>query len=255
MMSRAPDPMCASLSFPHLDLTSVHVWFCELPRYADVQESFAALLSDEERTRAARFAFERDRQRFVLSHGVLRQLLARYTHIKAGEIQFITGRHGKPALAVPSVPSENIQFSLSHSGEYALVAVARGREVGVDVEVFKANMDCAKLAERFFAPREAQAMATLCGEPQQRMFYRLWTAKEAYFKGLGVGLSLGLERCEIVFDGESPHARVRLADSGTSDHAWQIQSLSLPDGLAGAVAASGGDWELHRYESTAYSLA
>ena len=85
MMSRAPDPMCASLLFPHLDLTSVHVWFCELPHGADVQESFAALLSDEERTRAARFAFERDRQRFVLSHGVLRQLLARYTHIKAGD--------------------------------------------------------------------------------------------------------------------------------------------------------------------------
>ena len=58
-----------------------------------------------------------------------------------------------------------------------------------------------------------------------------------------------------MFDEESPHARVSLADSRTFDHAWQIQSLSLPDGLAGAVAVSGGDWELQRYDSAAYSLA
>ncbi|MGC3976306.1 MAG: 4'-phosphopantetheinyl transferase superfamily protein [Nitrospira sp.] len=250
-----PDPMFASLLFPHLDLTSVHVWFCELTRYAGLQESFAAQLSGEERARAARFAFERDRQRFVLSHGLLRQLLSRYTHTQAGEIQFVTGRHGKPALAAPSVSSDNLQFSLSHSGEYALVAVARGREIGVDVEVLNTNLACVKLAERFFAPPEAQAIAKLCGEAQQRLFYRLWTAKEAYLKGRGVGLSLGLERCEMVFDGESPHARVRPADSGTFDQAWQIQSLSLPDGLAGAVAVAGGDCELHRYELAAYLLA
>ena len=134
------------------------------------------------------------------------------------------------------------------------MAVAHGREVGVDVEVRKANLECLKLAERFFAPAEAQAMATLHGEEQQRLFYRLWTAKEAYLKGRGVGLSLGLERFEILFEGESADARVRLTDSETIDRRWQIQSLSLPDQLAGAVAVADGDWELHRYESTAYVL-
>lgn len=254
-MSRVPDPMVASPSFPVLDPPAVHVWFCELSRYAGCEASLAAQLSDDERARAARFAFERDRQRFILSHGLLRRVLSGYTHITAQAIQFGTGEHGKPALSVPAGPAEDFRFSLSHSGECALMAVARGREVGVDVEVRKANLDCLKLAERFFAPAEARAMATLDVDAQQRLFYRLWTAKEAYLKGRGVGLSFGLERFEILFEGESSGAHVRLRDSGTVDQAWRIQSLSLPDGLAGAVAVAGGDWDLHRYDATAYVLA
>lgn len=253
-MSHVPDRMIASPSFPVLDPQAVHVWFCELSRHAECQTSFSAELSDEERARAARFAFERDRQRFILSHGLLRRVLSRYTSMNVDEIHFAAGEHGKPALSVPASPSEDLRFSLSHSAEYALIAVARGREVGVDVEVRKANLECLKLAERFFAPAETCAMATLHGDAQQRLFYRLWTAKEAYLKGRGVGLSFGLERFEMLFERDSSAARVRLADSGTIDQTWKIQSLSLPDHLAGAVAVAGGDWELHRYESTAYSL-
>lgn len=253
-MSHVPDRMIASPSFPVRDPQAVHVWFCELSRHASCQTSFAAELSDEERARAARFAFERDRQRFILSHGLLRRVLSRYTLMNADEIHFAVGEHGKPVLSASSEAARDIQFSLSHSGEYALLVVARGREVGVDVEVRKANLECLKLAERFFAPAEMRAMATLHGDAQQRLFYRLWTAKEAYLKGRGVGLSFGLERFEMLFERDSSSARVRLADSGTIDQMWQIQSLSLPDHLAGAVAVAGGDWELHRYESTAYSL-
>lgn len=253
-MSRVPDPSFASPSFPLLDPRAVHVWFCELSRYADCQVSFAAQLSDDERTRGARFAFERDRQRFILSHGLLRLLLSRYTHMEAGQIQFATGPHGKPAVTGPSVASGGIRFSLSHSGEYALVAVARGREVGVDVEVRKAERECLKLAARFFAPAESQTIASLHGDAQQRLFYRFWTAKEAYLKGRGVGLSLGLDRFEIVFDAQAPDARVRLTDSGTFDRTWQIQLLSLPNHLAGAVAVEGSDWKLQCYESAAYAL-
>lgn len=255
MMSRVPDPMVPSPSFPVLDPQAVHVWFCELSRHVECQTAFVAELSDEERARAARFAFERDRQRFILSHGLLRRVLSRYMPITAQAIQFGTGEHGKPTLSGPAGPSDDLRFSLSHSAEYALIAVARGREVGVDVEVRKANLDCLKLAERFFAPAEAQAMATLHGDAQQRLFYRLWTAKEAYLKGRGVGLSFGLERFEIVFEGESSAARVRLRDSGTVDQTWQIRSLSLPDHLAGAVAVAGGDGAVHRYDAAAFFLA
>jgi len=251
-MSRVSHPMRVSPSFPLLNPQAVHVWFCELVDYTGRQDSLAAQLSDDERARAARFAFERDRQRFILSHGVLRLLLSRYTQMDAGEIQFVTGEHGKPAVSGPSGAAAGIQFSLSHSGAYALVAVAHGRDVGVDIEVPKADLECLKLAERFFAPAESQAIAKVHGEEQQRLFYRLWTAKEAYLKGRGVGLSLGLDRFAIVFDEPSSGAQVRLTDSRTFDPTWKIQSLSLPDHLAGAVAVEGGGCELHRYEATAY---
>ena len=120
-----------------------------------------------------------------------------------------------------------IEFSLSHSGQYAVVAVANGRAVGVDIEVCRPDVDALKLAQRFFAPGESQRIAQAHGEEQPRMFYRYWTGKEAYLKGRGVGLSFGLDRFELLFDDQVMQAQVRLTDSGTSRRDWSVHTLQL----------------------------
>ncbi|HQW90080.1 MAG TPA: 4'-phosphopantetheinyl transferase superfamily protein, partial [Nitrospira sp.] len=158
--------------------------------------------------------------------------------------------HGKPALSGQSCAVQDIQFSLSHSGAYAVVAVAAGRAVGVDVEVRRPDVDALKLAERFFAAGEAQQIIQAQGDAQQRLFYRSWTAKEAYLKGRGVGLSLGLDRFEILFDDGSPLAHVRMTDSGALDTNWQVQSLSLADDVSGALAVEGQAWQVRMCDSS-----
>lgn len=253
-MSRHSNRPSVSTPFPFLGPSDVHVWFCDLLQYADDQGVLAALLSGDEQARAVRFAFDRDRQRYILSHALLRLVLSRYTRKGAAQIRFSTGQHGKPAISGPGAVSDDIQFSLSHSGPYALVAVGRGRAVGADVEVLKADVDALKLAQRFFAPGESALMAKRDGEARRHLFYRFWTAKEAYLKGKGVGLSLGLDRFEVLFDGDSSPARVRWTNSGTLDSDWHIRSLALLDHLAGAVAVEGEEWDLHQFESTAFSL-
>lgn len=254
MMSLPSKLTSSSKKCPLLDSSHVHVWFCDLLQYAADQPMLAALLSGEEQARAARFAFDRDHQRYVLSHALLRLILSRYTNQHAGRIRFSTGPHGKPALEASESMDQAVQFSLSHSGPYALVAVSKGRAVGADVEVRKADLDALKLAQRFFAPGESQLIAQADGEVRQQLFYRFWTAKEAYVKGRGEGISLGLDRFGIVFEPVSSLARVRWTESGAFDSAWHVQSLSLPDHLAGAIAVEGDAWELHQYLSTAYSL-
>jgi len=129
---------------PALSREDVHVWFCRLARHDGRRAALAALLSRDEQTRAARFAFERDRHRFILSHGLLRAILARYVGREATQIEFATGAHGKPALSGQSCAVQDIQFSLSHSGAYAVVAVAAGRAVGVDVEVRSGAVFCGR---------------------------------------------------------------------------------------------------------------
>ncbi len=255
MMTHPSNSTSASQTFPFLSSSDVHVWFCDLLQYADAQETLAAVLSVDEKARAARFAFDRDRQRFILSHALLRLILSRYIQIDAEQVQFSGGQHGKPSISGAGAAAEGIQFSLSHSGSYALVAVGRGRAVGADVEMRKPGLDVLKLAQRFFAPSESQLIAKADGELRQHLFYRFWTAKEAYVKGRGVGLSLGLDRFDVSFEGESSLGRVRWTDSGAVDSAWQIRSLSLRDQLAGAIAVEGDAWELHSYESTAYVLS
>lgn len=253
-MSHPSNRPSVSTSFPSLGPSDVHVWFCDLLHYADDQGVLVALLSGHEQERAARFAFDRDRQRYILSHALLRLVLSRYTHKKAAQIRFSTGQHGKPAISGPGAVSDDIQFSLSHSGPYALVAVAKGRACGADVEVRQADVDALKLAQRFFAPSESALITKRDGEARRYMFYRFWTAKEAYLKGKGVGLSLGLDRFEVLFDGDSSLARVRWTNSGAFDQDWHIRSLSLLDHLAGAVAVEGEEWDLHQFESTTFSL-
>lgn len=253
-MSRLLIPTPEGSTVPHLNRTDVHVWVCDLGRYDGDRARLAALLSRDERNRLARFAFERDRHRFALSHGLLRVILARYVDIEAGRIEFATGTHGKPAVSGPSGATGAIEFSLSHSGAYALVAVTTGRAIGVDVEVRRPDAEVLKLAQRFFVPGESQMIASIQGEAQQRLFYRFWTAKEAYLKGRGVGLSLGLDRFEVIFDERSPMAQVRLTDTGTFDRDWQVQSLAVPDHLAGGLAVEGEILHVQMLDATAFPI-
>lgn len=239
---------------PPLSRQDVHVWFCNLTWCGKDRTALAALLSSDEQTRAARFAFERDRHRFILSHGVLRAILSRYIDKEAAEIEFATGAYGKPTLNRLSGAAQEIQFSLSHSGEYALVAVARGRAVGVDVEACRPEVEAIKLAERFFAPSESRQVAQASDDTRQRLFYRYWTAKEAYLKGRGIGLSLGLDRFEILFDDQSPLAQVRETDTGALDTNWHVQSLSLDAYMAGALAVEGKAWQAQMFHVSESSL-
>ena len=116
----------------------------------------------------------------------LRRVLAPYLGEAPEEIELTEGEHGKPRLAEDS---PRLAFNLSHSGRLALVAVARDREVGVDVERVKPERDLATLAERALAPEAAAAVREAAEPRRAQLFYELWTQHEARLKCLGVGLA------------------------------------------------------------------
>ncbi len=149
----------------------IHVWRVPLDREVD-----PAVLDDAERARAARFRVGAARRRFVASHSVLRRILEDYA---GAPVRFGRGEFGKPYI-----PGSAIRFSLSHSGDLALIAVSRGAEVGVDIEQIRSEFDAAGIARRFFPPQEAAAVAADPG-----CFFRLWTRREACLKLLGTGLA------------------------------------------------------------------
>jgi 4'-phosphopantetheinyl transferase len=225
---------------------------CDLLQYEPERPRLLDLLSPEERLRANRFAFDRDRGRFILSHGLLRVILSRYLTEAPERIQFATGPHGKPAVQRPAESTSPIEFSLSHSGQHALVAVAKRRAVGVDVEVCRPDIDALALSQRFFASSEAQKIAQAPGPERQRLFYRYWTGKEAYLKGRGVGLSLGLDRFELLFDDELARAAVRVAGSGSPGNNWSVLTFSVDEQVAGAVALEGDDGHVQACKATGF---
>src|SRR5579872_1541004 len=172
-----------------LSQCEVHVWRADLDLPAERIESLSQILSADERVRASRFRYDIDRNRFVVAHGALRILLARYLGAKPYAIEFSQNEFGKPLLNHNH--SKELHFNLSHSGTLALFAFARA-EVGVDIERIRPEFTTEQIAERFFSTDEVNDLRALPIHLQAVGFFNCWTRKEAYIKAWGKGLSMPL---------------------------------------------------------------
>ena len=169
------------------------MFFIDVAKIADDEwPKLAALLDEAETARAARFAFESDRRAYVAAHALLRASLSeRAKWVAPAAWRFGATPHGKPFLLSPRT---GLDVSLSHTRGMAAVAIASGRDVGVDVESFLKPRDALKVAERFFAPEEAAIVrAQSDPESQSEVFFAIWTLKEAVLKADGRGLAGGLD--------------------------------------------------------------
>ncbi len=193
------DALCAPTCFRALSLDSgvirldaddVHLWHADLN--LGVRE-LAALwndLSKDEQARARRPRFQKDRNEFVATHGILRRTLASYLDIEPAQLKFSYNAYGKPELA-GKLDAQDLRFNLSHSHGLCLYAIARGRDVGVDVEYVRPDWAKTSIAETFFSPAEIAAICALAPDMQPEAFFSHWTWKEAYLKALGRGFSDG----------------------------------------------------------------
>ena len=227
------------IAVPELEEGVVHVWRADLdPAPAGV---CAGILSPDERERAARFHFERDRGRFVICRSLLRRLVSAYTGVAPEAVAFAYGSHGKPQLEQDSA----LRFNVSHSHAVALLAFAR-QEVGVDVERIRTVLDLAGLARTCFSSAERDRIFSCPPERQAEAFFEYWTAKEACIKAEGGGLSIPLRRFSIVPRGELAEAEV---EPGVAMGKWSVRRLAAGAGYRAAVAASGGAWTVIQFEA------
>jgi len=202
-------------------------------------------LSPEERDRAARYHFEVDRRRFAETRGMLRLLLGHYAGCAPADVRFETGPMGK--LHLPP-PFQRIRFNVSHSHEWALIALALDRDVGVDVEHHRPlHHDLFAIATRFFAPAEVEALRALEPAQQQPAFYRIWSRKEAFIKATGQGVSAGLDTFSVSSD-TGPAVTLRVFGRPDEEARWTMRSLDMGPDYGAAVAVEGKDFELRLWE-------
>lgn len=144
-------------------------------------------VSEEERARAARFAFVRYRERYLNAHIALRTILAEYCGLAAHRQRFVVGTDGKPSLE--NMP--DCHFSLSYAEDVALVGVDGETPVGVDIERDRPIPDADELSTMHFHPQEQRALACLPMSVRRGTgFLQGWTRKEACLKALGHGLTM-----------------------------------------------------------------
>jgi 4'-phosphopantetheinyl transferase len=207
---------------------TVHVWAASLDLGTARRRALGRHLSQGEVDRALRLRYNRDRMRFVVARGILRELVGRYLGVEPSHIRFRYGPHGKPAL-----DKSALAINLARTGDRALFAFARERNIGVDIERVLQDFPCDEVAA-FFSAAEAAAVRAFPSHERSEAFFRCWTRKEAYLKARGDGLTADLTSFDVSLD-ECPALLREPREPG----GFALYHLDAPPAHAVALAADG----------------
>ena len=215
----------------------IHVWTAQLDTGRAAQLAESEILSLEELDRAGRYRFEYDRRRYIVARVALRYLLAGYLDAEPASVRLVSGPRGKPELD-PGV-SRWLRFNASRSENLAVFAVGRDRELGIDVECVRTDVDYEPLVDRVLTVAERGALDQLAPDARRRAFYRCWTRKEAYLKALGIGLVVSPHELDVSGDHAKPITRGQLPGLLESGSGWSLHDADLGPGYVAALAVEG----------------
>lgn len=219
----------------------VHLWHVQLDQSGDQVRELARILAADEHQRAKQYGRAQQRFQYIIARGALRSILARYLHVDPTVITFQYTAHGKPSLANES--QRDLHFNVAHSHTRALIAVARS-EIGVDLEYMRVIADRDRLAAASCTPRERVLLQQCPVHEQQRLFFDIWTRKEAIVKACGYGLNVPLDQIET-------GVMLRSSTVVTKVGVWSLCSLAVEAGYAAAIAVQG---PLHLVRSDMWDL-
>jgi 4'-phosphopantetheinyl transferase len=231
-MARAGRPVPAQNKGKDMD-SAIDVYTFRMDEHVDDVSRFLGILSRDERDRAQRFRTERDRRRYIVRRGLLRELLSSYLDRPPERIRFVCGPEGKLTL------KGDLRFNLSHSHGLVVYAIARGREVGCDIEWRDCRFVAGLVPEKFFSPLEVRMLRDIVPEKRTEGFFNCWTRKEAYIKARGVGASFPLRSFDVSLAPDEPAALLNGCDG------WSVQSFEPAPRYQAAIVAEGTGWRLN----------
>ena len=194
--------------------------------------------------RINRFMFESDRITHTITRFCLRTVLSRILLIEPENISFSYNEYGKPFIT-PEHNPEDIRFNISHSDNMVLIALARGIDVGIDIEKIKDIDTVNGLIKDYFSPGEIEQFSSLPPDARQKAFFSAWTRKEAYIKAMGTGLSYPLKKFSVSVD--PLKGAELLYDENNDCKSWTLKDIIVPEGYAAAAAVHGTGLEFRHY--------
>lgn len=222
----------------HLPLlldNNIHIWVLKTSSQKPYLDAFNKVLSEDEKRKAGKFRFEKDRNTSIVARGALRILLGKYLDRPPETINFNYGEFGKPEID----SSQNLNFNVSHSRDLIVIGFVRNLDIGIDVEFIKKDFDVMEIVDNYFSEREIKFINNVPKKLQTDVFYRGWTRKEAFIKAKAKGLTFALDSFSISTDSdERAEVKETLWDS-KEKHLWRIVPFkTLPDYKA-AIAVNG----------------
>ncbi len=218
-----------------LKTKEAHIWSVDKSDHKDKIDQYWELLTDQEKQKAEKFRFYKDRSCYIIARGTLRNLLGAYTSQDPKEITIDYGFHGKPSHKSKS----NIQFNISHSEESIVLGFIKDYDIGVDVEKVKDGIEIENIARSFFSEEEVHALLELKKEDHLQAFYNCWTRKEAFIKAEGSGLSFPLNKFVVSLDSTKEARLIETKWDQEERLKWTLTSFELKDDYIGAIAIKG----------------
>ncbi|NAS30807.1 4'-phosphopantetheinyl transferase superfamily protein [Flavobacteriaceae bacterium R38] len=201
----------------------------------DMQTYYFNLLASDEKEKAGKFYFEKDRRKYIAARGILRTLSGRYLNEDPKQVQFTYGEYGKPAY----LQHPNLKFNISHSGEIVVLGFVHNYEFGIDVEFIKSNFDVLDIAQNFFSSKEIAALEKLPETLQNHAFFRCWTRKESFIKAKGSGLSFPLDKFTVSIDSDTEATLLETVWDSSEKKEWNVFSFVPAKGYLAALVARG----------------
>ena len=228
-------PACARLDGAQDIPADITLYRVNIEFDASLHSPVFEVLSDAERCQAARFVRHADAIRFATTRAALRRCLGDAIGIAAASIRWSRTAAGRPRLAGVEAP---VDFNVSHSGEHALIAWARRRRVGVDIERRGAMQSWQALVSTVCGRADVAGLEAAPPPAQRDLFYDIWVAKEALLKAHGAGIGAGLTQFSVLSHrGQSPRPSGQ-GDLANALAGYQCAWLRGIEGHAACVAWS-----------------
>ncbi len=224
----APDDL--EVSPQHVD-----IWLTSTELGEEQARAYRESLSQGELERAQKFKSDAKYREYIVTRGLLRQVLTSMAGLDIVGVDFLDGEHGKPRLD-SSVAGKTVAFNVSHSHGLALVALTPGGRLGVDLEKIRPEVDWRPLARRYFSGAEFRALDEFPEDLRLKAFFTCWTRKEAFVKALGAGVAYGLKEFDVSIDPDEAYAALTLRRPDEDVARWLIKNIPVPGNHVAALA-------------------
>ncbi len=235
-----------SIASRSLQTKEVDVWKVSKEAHENRLDQYWSILNKEERERALKFRFEKDRNCSIIARGVLRNLISEYTSLDAKNVHFEFGTNGKPYIC----HHNSIQFNVSHAADAIVFGFTKSHILGIDVECTEGDLDVENVAKAFFSDTEVKSLLKLDRVYHKQAFYNCWTRKEAFIKAEGSGLSFPLKEFSVSL--ESPIVAELLETHWNKNEKdkWTLTAFTPAKNYIGALAVKGKINNINYYAYT-----
>jgi 4'-phosphopantetheinyl transferase len=222
----------------------VHVWQARIDNSSVYSEDTSSTLSQDERERAHKFQFQKDREHFILRHYQLRLILSKYCGCQPHEIKFRYNSYKKPFIFMPEF--KEIKFNISFSHDLMLVGLNRHKDIGIDIEKVHEIHDLETVAVNNFSSRELKILNETLDKT--KTFFKIWTRKEAFIKATGKGMYYPLKTFCVNINSTGNCEHLVIFNRPIRSKQWRIAELNTSEGYIASLAIKSNKFQISYFQ-------